>query len=128
LGQKNVELVLEKVFAATEGPWGWYFAGKFNSAGGREQFDLFKKSAEAGCSWGQVEYSLYLKDGRGGFVTQSPSAYVAELKKAALQNNPRALELLGGWAEETTVSDAGAYYQAAAELGWATGARLLAGV
>jgi hypothetical protein len=43
-----------EAFAKTEEPLGWYFAGKFSD--GREKFDFYKKSAEGGCTWGQVRY------------------------------------------------------------------------
>jgi hypothetical protein len=48
----------KQAFAQTEKPLGWYFAGKL-SQDGTERLNFFKKSAEGGCSWGQVEYGDY---------------------------------------------------------------------
>jgi hypothetical protein len=118
---KDVEMekdVLKEAFAKTEEPLGWCFAGKFS--GRREAFDFYKKSAEGGCSWGQVGYGWWLKN--GGFVERDEKAYLKWLEKAANQNNPWAMEWLGNWyrreggddKEEKAVS----FYRAGAELGW----------
>jgi hypothetical protein len=108
---------LKEVIAKTEEPLGWFLAGKF--LGGREQFDVQKKSAEGGCSWGQAEYGWYFSDGQ--FVEKDKTAYVEWIKKAAKQKNPEAMDWLGDWfrnqggnGKEKAVS----YYRAAAELGW----------
>jgi hypothetical protein len=108
--------VLKEVFAKTEEPLGYYFAGRFSH--GRERFDFWKKSAEGGCSWGQLGYAWYFR--YGGIVEQDKKIYVEWLEKAANRNNPNAMQRLGGWFrwngwnKEMAVS----YYQAAAELGW----------
>ena len=55
---KDVEMkesVLKEAFVKTEEPLGWYFAGRL-SYGREGKFDFLKKSAEGGCSWGQVWY------------------------------------------------------------------------
>jgi hypothetical protein len=55
---------LIEAFAKTEKPLGWYFAGYLsNDDREREQFDFYKKSAEGRCSWGQVQYGLYVRVG-----------------------------------------------------------------
>jgi hypothetical protein len=64
---KDVDMedsVLKAAFAKTEEPLGYYFAGRFSS--GRERVDFCKKSAEGGCSWGQVGYADCI--GRRDFV------------------------------------------------------------
>jgi TPR repeat protein len=115
----------KEAFAKTEEPLGWYFTGKFSD--GRERFDFFKKSAEGGCSWGQVAYSLYLK--MGYFVEKDMRAYVEWLEKAANQNNPQAMEWLGSWFQWEGGGDkekAVSYYRAGAELGWKNSMGILA--
>jgi hypothetical protein len=116
---KDLEMkmsALKEAFAETEEPLGWYFAGQLSY--GRERFDFWKKSAEGGCSWGQVQYGEYFEDGE--FVDEDMEVYVEWLEKAANQNNPMVMHLLGSWFggkggnEEKTVS----FYRAAAELGW----------
>jgi hypothetical protein len=119
---------LKEAFVKTEKVLGLYFAGQLSGlyyAGlvvepdYRERFDFFKKSAEAGCSWGQVEYGRYFEDGEE-FVEQDTKVFLDWLEKAANQNNPKAMDQLGDWFggkggnEEKTVS----FYRAAAELGW----------
>ena len=57
---KDMEMeksALKEAFAKTEEPLGWYFAGKFSVP--RKAFDFYKKSAEGGCSWGQVEWGVF---------------------------------------------------------------------
>jgi hypothetical protein len=103
---------------------GWYFAGKFLS--GRDKFDFFKKSAEGGCSWGQIVYGVNFK--HGVFVEQDDQVHVDWLEKAANQNNPEAMYWLGDWfrddvdEKQKTVS----YFRAAAELGWENAMHYLA--
>jgi hypothetical protein len=116
---KDVEIewdALIEAFAITEEPRGWYFAGKFS--GGRERFDFMKKSAEGGCSWGQVEYGLCF--GRGEFVGEDFKVYAEWLEKAANQNNPKAMHWLGLY-HRSKYGDkmkSVVYHQCAAELGW----------
>ena len=111
---------LKEAFGKTEEPLGWYFAGFLSDLGGRErfQFDFFKKSAEGGCSWGQVEYGLYFK--RGEFVEQDEKLYMEWLEKAANQNNPMAMNWLGHWfrREGGDKEKAVSYFRASADLGW----------
>jgi hypothetical protein len=103
--------------AKTEAPLGWWFVGELSD--GREQFDLMKKSAEGGCSWGQVAYGDYFEYGRGGFVEKDMKASVEWLEKAANQNSPQAMEELGHWfRDKKDMEKAVSFYRAAAELGW----------
>jgi hypothetical protein len=111
---KDVEMEadeLKEAFAETEEPQGWYFAGRFSEWESRERF--FKKSAEGGCTWGQVGYGV-------SFGEKDNKVYVEWLEKAAEQNNPEAMYRLGDWFrmgrrdEQKAVS----YHRAAAELGW----------
>jgi TPR repeat protein len=126
---KDVEMkmnLLKEAFARTEEPLGWNFAGELS--GGREAFDFWKKSAEGGCSWGQVWYGMCFKAGE--FVEKDMKAYVEWLEKAANQNNPEAMDRLGRWFrfdgndEEKAVS----YNRDAAELGWKRSMYSLAGM
>jgi hypothetical protein len=108
---------LKQAFAKTEEPLGWYFAGKF-AGDEREYFDFCKKSAEGGCSWGQVEFGWYF--GYAKFVEEDEKAYVEWLEKAVSQNNPRAMDWLGDWFcdEVDDKEKAVLYFRDAAELGW----------
>jgi hypothetical protein len=119
---KDVEMdwdAWKAAFAKTKEPLGWYFAGILSEWDSRERFDFFKKSAEGGCSWGQVEYGEYFRDGLH-FVEKDEKVYLDWMEKAANQHNPSALGWLGYWFlwdggdEEKAVS----YYRTAAELGW----------
>jgi hypothetical protein len=116
---------LKEAFAMTEEPLGRYFAGLFSS--GRERFDFWKKSAEAGCCWGQVGYGRYFWNGK--FVEWDKQVYLEWLEKAASQNNPRAMDLLGVWFKDgggDNKEKAVSCYGAAAELGWKKSMILLA--
>jgi hypothetical protein len=115
---------LKEAFAKTEEPLGLYFAGRLS--GGREKFDWVKKSAEEGCSWGQVRYAKYFKKGR--FVEKDEQVYVEWLEKAANQNNPEAMDWLGEWfsREGGDKEKAFSYYHTAAELSWTTSMTWLA--
>jgi hypothetical protein len=88
--------------------------------GGKEQFDFYKKSAEGGCSWGQVQYGTYFSYGQ--FVEKDEKVYVEWLEKAVKQNNPMAMDWLGDWFRHEELGDekekAVSYFRAAAELGW----------
>jgi hypothetical protein len=124
---KDVEMekdAWKEAFGKTEEPLGRYFVGRLSD--GREEFDCFKKSAEVGCSWGQVEYGIYFR--RGEFVEEDLKVYVEWLEKAANQNNPEAMHYLGGWFrwEGGNKEKAVSYYRAAAELGWKMSMRYLA--
>jgi hypothetical protein len=116
---KDVDMkwsALMEVFAKTEKPLGWYFAGRFSYQ--REAFDFYKKSAEGGCSWGQVDYGWYFR--HGNFLEKDEKIYVEWLEKASSQNTPEAMYWLGDWFRNT-VGDkqkAVSYYRCAAELGW----------
>jgi hypothetical protein len=118
---KDVEMekfALIEAFAKTEEPLGWYFAGKFLYD--REAFDFYKKSAEGGCSWGQVDYGIHFNI-RNEFVELDEKVYVEWLEKAANQNNPLAMYWLGDWFRFEGGSDkekAVSYFRGASELGW----------
>jgi hypothetical protein len=120
------EKALKEAFAKTEKPLGYYFAGML-SDGGREPYEFDKKSAEGGCSWGQVGYGLFFWN--GWYVEEDEKVYVEWLGKAANQNNPWAMWSLGVWFrrggkdEEKAMS----YYRVASELGWKNSMSFLAG-
>jgi hypothetical protein len=124
---KDVEMewnAVKEVFAKTEEPLGWWFAGKLSDE--RESFDFYKKSAEGGCSWGHVEYGECF--GRGVFVEKDKEVNLEWMEKAAKQNNPSAMQWLGYWfrREGGEKEKAMAYYRTAAELGWKFSMYLLA--
>jgi hypothetical protein len=111
------ENALKEAFAKSEEPLGWYFAGYLSV--GRERFDFFKKSAEGGCNWGQVEYAYFFLQGK--FVEKDGKAHLEWLEKAANQNNPLAMYWLGVWFQDqvwNTKEKAISYYRASADLGW----------
>jgi hypothetical protein len=118
---KDVEMktsALIEGFAKTEEPLGYYFAGKILPVG-RERFDFYKKSAEEGCSWGQVEYGWRFRHRE--FVEEDKNVYVEWLEKAANQNNPEAMDRLGEWFRSYGGNDkkkAVSYFRAGTELGW----------
>jgi TPR repeat protein len=116
---KDVEMewnAVKEVFAKTEEPLGWWFAGQLSDE--REGFDFWKKSAEGGCSWGQVLYGYYVRIGL--FVEKDQKVCLEWLEKAANQNNPLAMEWLGAWFREEggNKEKAVSYFRAGAELGW----------
>jgi hypothetical protein len=110
---------LKEVFAKTEETLGWYMAGRLSYWDSRERFDFMKKSAEGGCSWGQTVYGQYFY-GRNRFVEPNEKAYVDWLEKAANQNNPKAMHLLGSWyGDKRGEKDKAVSYDlAASEMGW----------
>jgi hypothetical protein len=118
---KDMEMewgAVKEAFAKTEEPLGWYFAGELSEEDSREELDFYKKSVEGGCSWGQADFGWYFKDGL--FVEQDEKVYVEWLEKAANQNNPQAMHLLGEWLRNN-VGDkqkALSYFRVASELGW----------
>jgi hypothetical protein len=109
---------LKEAFAETEEPLGWWFAGVLAEDASREEFVFYKKSAEAGCSWGQNYYGLYF-DFENEFVEESENAYLEWMEKAAQQNNPEAMDRLGDFfrGKVKDKEKSGSYYRAAAELG-----------
>jgi hypothetical protein len=119
---KDVEMeesALKEAFAKTEEPLGWYFAGELSKPEYcEEQFDFFRKSAEGGCSWGQVWYGRFFHTGYGWNVEKDEKIYLEWLEKAANQNNPWAMYWLGDWfrGKGDDAEKAVAYYRAAAEL------------
>jgi hypothetical protein len=118
---KDVEMeknALIEALAKTEEPLGWYFAGWLSELGSREKFDFYKKSAEGGCSWGQVSYGAYFN--RGEFVEKDLKVRLEWLDKAVKQNNPKAMDGLGYWfrGDGDDKEKAVSYFHAAAELGW----------
>jgi hypothetical protein len=123
---KGVEMTEDdygEAFAKTEKPLGWYLAGKLSLSNGTPRFDFFKKSAEGGCSWGEVGYAWYFQENLGAeaLVKKDDKVYLGMLEKAATdQNNPKAMYCLGYWLKwkgknpEKAVS----YIRPSAELGW----------
>jgi TPR repeat protein len=121
---------LHTAFVRTEMPLGWYCAGDISPYRSPQQFEFWKKSAEGGCSWGQVAYAEYFDLGR--FVEKNLKVYFYWLKQAANQNNPQAMDWLGNWLrsdewlrDESDRERALSYYRAAAELGWKDSMRSL---
>jgi hypothetical protein len=126
---KDVEMdwdVWKEAIAKTEEPLGWYLAGYLS--GGRERFEFWKKSAEGGCSWGQVGYGWYFR--RGEFVEKDLKVYVEWLEKAVKQNNPYAMYYLGRWFRDEggDMKKVRSYFRAASEMGWKTSMYWLANV
>jgi hypothetical protein len=117
---KDVEMgksVLKEAFVKTEKPRGWCCAGRRSDR--RERFDFYKNSAEAGCSWGQVEYGWYFEAGQ--IVEKDEKVYVEWLEKAAKRNNPGAIHRLGAWFRRKGGNEKAkelSHYRAAAALGW----------
>jgi hypothetical protein len=102
---------LIEAFAKTEVPLGWYFAGWLSDVDSREELDFYKKSAEGGCSWGQLWYAKC-------FRFEDDKVYVEWLEKSAKQNNPWALDCLGDWFRyEGDMEKAVFYHRMAAEQG-----------
>jgi hypothetical protein len=129
---KDVEMERKtwiEAFANTEEPLGWCFAGRLSDPSSRERFDFHKKSAEGGCSWGQLQYGWYFKNGCD-FVEKDKKVYVEWSEKAANQNNPWAMDFLGDWfqygGEGNDKEKAVLFYRAAAELGWKKSMKSLA--
>jgi hypothetical protein len=115
----------KKAFCNTNVPLGWYIGGKMCAFCSPEQLNLMQKSAEAGCSWGQLEYAAYFKS--GVIVKQDRAAYLSWLEKAAEQDNPEALYRLGEWfAYQKDNKEATLQFEASAKLGWAAAMKKLA--
>jgi TPR repeat protein len=103
--------------AEMEDPLGYLCAGVLSEEDSRERFDFMKKSAEGGCSWGQVEYGRYFEQGQ--FVERDKQVWVEWLQKAVSQNNPSAMDELGEWFREKGEDEVAlSWYCKAAELGW----------
>jgi hypothetical protein len=121
---KDVEMkkgALKEAFDQTETPLGWYFAGMLEVQRKPElRFGFVKKSAEAGCSWGQVECGVFFRSGQYPWVAQRNLTTFREwMEKAAKQSNPKAVFYLGKLIEEIEQKEKSVpYYLAAAELGW----------
>jgi hypothetical protein len=118
---------LKEAFAKTETPLGWYFAGELSDMHSWDQFDFYKKSAEGGCSWGQVWYGWCFED--GSIVEKDKKVCLEWMEKAAGQNNPWAMWSLGRWfRNEGDENDkkAVSYFRTAAEMGWKFTMRSLA--
>jgi hypothetical protein len=119
---KDVDMnknALIEAFANTEKPLGWYLAGKLFEWRSRESIDFYKKSAEAGCSWGQDLYGFLFRDG-GEFVEKDTAVYLEWMEKAVKQNNPSTMWSLGLWFGKWGGDDkekAFFYYRSGAELG-----------
>jgi TPR repeat protein len=115
---------LQKEFSEMEEPLGWYLAGRV-SRSGQKVFDFFKKSAEQGCSWGQLHYGWYFK--HGPIVEADEKMFQKWVQKSADQNNPEALqcqgyflqrEFQGNFFSRPESGKALSCYRRAAELGW----------
>ena len=78
----DIEKALVKVFAETESPLGFYFAGRLGDWNSRERFEHFKRSSEGGCSWGQIQYRRYFDSGVEWFVERDENMYLELLGKA----------------------------------------------
>jgi hypothetical protein len=110
----------KEAFARTEEPLGLYFAGLLSDYWSRDRFVLMKKSAEGGCSWGQMQYRYYFKNGDSGFVEKDETEEMEWLQKAERQQNPEAMYWLANrfrW-RKGDLSKAVSFHLAAAELGW----------
>jgi hypothetical protein len=120
-GAEMTRGALKEVFAKTEEPLGWHFAGMLSS--GRERFDFMKKSAEGGCSWGQLMYSWFFRTGQFGTPVDL-TAYIEWSERAASGENPYALYSLGYWwhnvEEGNDQNKAWRCFYTAATLGWIT--------
>ena len=118
LTDENTEAI-EKAFAETDSPLGYYFAGELCDWGSGEQFEYMKKSSDGGCSWGQVEFAEYFNpDDLREFVEKDHKMYLELLGKAVAQNNPRAIWRRGLHKEKGNIEEARRDYRLAAELGW----------
>jgi TPR repeat protein len=118
-GAKMEKNALKEAFAKTETPLGWYFAGKLSEWDSREGFDFFKRSAEGGCSCGQLDYGQHFGGRSQSIEEPNPIVRREWLEKAANQNNPWAMEWLGlEYRDEDDKQKARSYYRAAAEVGW----------
>jgi TPR repeat protein len=118
---KDVEMeenALREAFVKTDEPLGWWFVGMLSSEM-RESHECYKKSAEGGCSWGQVQYAQYFEI--GDVVEQDDKVSEEWLEKAANQRNPQAMVVLSDRCRNTDeggVKKALSYCRAAVELGW----------
>jgi hypothetical protein len=120
--------MLALAFEKTETPLGWYLAGALSRHGSARRFDLWRKSAEGGCSWGQAEYAWFFQYGE----RKDEKIFVEGVEKAANQNNPWAMNQLGNQFGFYEQDKAIPYFQAGAELGyyhsmWILATRLLEG-
>jgi hypothetical protein len=112
------ERAWKEAFAKTETPLGWYIAGKFSAWLSRERFDLLKKSAEAGCSWAQIDFGEYFQFSSSEFTEKDENAHGEWLKKAAAQDNRWAVFQLGVWFDhQSEPKEAYSYFLRASELG-----------
>jgi TPR repeat protein len=127
---KDVEMeedAWKQAFAKTEKPLGQFFAGKLSKGKDpTERFGFFKKSAEAGCSWGQVQCGVIFRGGHYPWLARKNITTFREwMEKAADQNNPCALFYLGHhllddskMEEKEKKEKTVPYILSAAELGW----------
>ena len=117
---KGVELewnALQEAFIKTETPLGWWFVGLCTNILSEKAFGFFKKSAEAGCSWGQAWFAHFFIH-KVEFVERDDKIYVEWLEKSANQNNPEALYDLGNFFYKKVENEkALRYYCDAANLG-----------
>jgi 2,3-diketo-5-methylthio-1-phosphopentane phosphatase len=120
-GVERAPRPLETAFGESDKPLGRFFSGILRFSFGfeeeyEEQVAFWKKGAEAGCSWSQVEY--------GKVLSWSEMTW---FEKSAKQNNPHALHLLGHYgAMKREQEKELEYHRAAAELGWQYSMEILA--
>jgi hypothetical protein len=115
---KDVEMewnALKEALVKTEKPLGWFLAGRFSEW---QSFDFYKKSAEGGCSWGQLWYAWYFE--AAVYVEKDDNRSLEWREKSVSQNNPQAMYSLGNWfyEEGDDKEKAVSYYRGATELGW----------
>jgi hypothetical protein len=123
-GLKMEKAVLKEAFGKTEDPLGWYLAGQFSEK--QERFDFWKKSAEGGCSWGQVEYGWFFKVNPD---LMDLKVSIEWIEKSVKQNNPLGTFILGDMiGENGDYAKTLRYFQAAAELGWNNAMTCLTGM
>jgi TPR repeat protein len=98
----------KEILAKSTEPMDWFFAGQLSYDA--EQKDLLKKSAEAGCSWGQLMYGLKL----------NKEAQLEWLKKSADHGNRSGMLFLGFYYRNggrTRMTEAKVWFLKAAQLG-----------
>jgi TPR repeat protein len=110
---------ISSAFRKLEDPLAWVFAGDFCEYTSSARFHFYRRSAEAGCSEGQVCYADYFTNyGADGFVVKSEKVYVEWLEKAANQNSTRAMAALAYFHEKNgNLKVMWEFLMAAAELG-----------
>lgn len=85
--------IIEEAFAATNCPQGWYWAGRMFYMNIRldDKMGYFKKSSDAGYSWGQQMYAECLSNFNCNHYSILDYAYINLLEKASSQGNTTAM-------------------------------------